>query len=197
MNIQPHTLTIDGSKVHGLVAGSEEARPILLLHGASFSSETWREIGTIDVLAEAGFCVYAVDLPGYGQSESSDMEPGLWMTKLYEELSLEKSVILSPSMSGRFSLPFVTEHPDQVSGFVAVAPVEITKYEKKLGQITCPVLAVWGENDTTIPVEHADVLVLGAGNGRKIIIPGGSHAPYMSDPATFHRELLGFLKELQ
>ncbi len=48
-----------------------------------------------------------------------------------------------------------------------------------------------------IPVEHADMLVLAAGNGRKVIVPGGSHAPYMSDPTTFHPELLGFLKELQ
>ena len=196
MNFQSHTLTIDGNKVHALIAGPEEGNGCLLLHGASFSSETWREIGTFEVLAKAGFRVYAVDLPGFGNSESSDTEPGLWMKNLFEELKLEKAVIVSPSMSGRFSLPFMIKQPDEMSGFVAIAPVEITKYETKLGQITCPVLAVWGENDRTIPLVHADILVLAVENGRKVIISGGSHAPYMSDPATFHRELLGFLKEL-
>src|SRR4051795_6181782 len=99
-------------------------------------------------------------------------------------------------MSGRFSLPLVTEEPERVAGFVAVAPVGITDHEDQPGRISASVLAIWGENDNLIPQEQADLLVRGGNSGRKVIIPGGSHAPYLSDPAALHAELLKFLSEL-
>ena len=186
----------EGGRVHYRIEGHEQGRPVVLLHGASFTAETWKQIGTMGALSEAGFLSFAVDLPGHGKSLPSKENFRTWLRDLLDSLEVERPVIVSPSMSGRFSLPLVTNDPERVSGFVAVAPVGILSYESALNRITAPVLANWGEHDRTIPVEQADLLVGAVQNGRKVIISGGSHAPYMSDPATFHVELIGFLEKL-
>jgi len=196
MAIKSLRLSVDGRNVHYLAAGPAEGRQVVLLHGASFSSKTWQEIGTIEALVEAGYRVVAVDLPGYGQSEATDTPRTTWLGSFLDKLKIEKPVIVSPSMSGGFALPLITDEPERVAGFVAVAPVSIPQYREKLDQISCPVLAVWGENDRTVPFENADALVQAVESGKKVIIPDGSHAPYMSDPVRFHQELLGFLSNL-
>ena len=189
-------VALAGGKVHCLLTGKQDGQPVVLLHGASFSAQTWQDIGTIDALAGAGYRAIAVDLPGFGKSESGGEDPKKWLGELLDALAIAKPVVVSPSMSGQYALPLVTDQPERVKAFIAIAPVAIMQHKDQLARITAPVLAVWGENDRLIPQAQADLLVSSAKHGRKVIIAGGSHAPYMSDPAAWHRVLLEFLAEI-
>jgi abhydrolase domain-containing protein 14 len=187
---------VGSGKVHYLAAGPEDGTPVVLLHGASFRAQTWQDIGTLEVLAEAGYRAIAVDLPGFGESPPAEADFSTWLGELLDQLRIGPPVVVSPSMSGRFTLPLVTDSPERVSGFVAIAPVAIPAHADKLGRLTAPILAVWGENDHLIPQSHADLLVQRAPRAAKVVIPAAGHAPYMNDPATFHQALLEFLSGL-
>ena len=46
-----------------------------------------------------------------------------YLDAVFQVLKLEQVIMIVPSMSGRFGLPFLLKHPELLSGFVPVAPI--------------------------------------------------------------------------
>jgi pimeloyl-ACP methyl ester carboxylesterase len=194
--VTPFDVNVDGQSIHGRAAGPKTGAAVLLLHGAAFDSGTWEELGTLAVLAGAGFRAVAVDLPGFGGSKPAHSDPDHFLEALVPVLGLERPVIVSPSMSGRFSFPYLLAHPDRVAGFVPVAPVGAVEYAKRLHESPVPALVVWGERDSTFPISQAQPLADAFADARVLVLPGARHPAYLDQPDVFHRELVEFVKRV-
>lgn len=194
--IAERELVLSGKKLHYLEAGTRGATTMLLLHGARFSSDTWRKLGTIDELAASGYYVVALDLPGFGRSQTVNVERNDLLVSVMDELAIDKAIVVSPSMSGAFSFPLVIRATDRVVGFVPVAPGGIDANIRALRKVSVPTLIIWGENDQIIPLEKSDELAAAITDSRRVILSGASHPCYLDRPDEFHRELMAFADSL-
>jgi len=194
--VESRELKLFGARFHFLEAGQGEAPTVLLLHGARFSAETWRELGTLELLARQGYRALAFDLPGFGESPTADIPPEELLSSLLPLIADQPVIVVSPSMSGRFSLPLVVRRPDFVAGFVPIAPAAIPEYRDRLAGSQVPALIVWGENDEIVPLAQAEALAKAFSNSRRVTLEGAGHPCYLDKPDEFHRELLEFLAGL-
>lgn len=83
-----------------------------------------------DLSAPFSFCLTNT---GFGNSPDSDAVKTdqnrvdlLW--KFMEALGVRTAVLLSPSMSGHYSIPFLMKHSVQLHGFISIAPVGTRSY---------------------------------------------------------------------
>lgn len=195
-NIDSKYIKVQRANIHYLEAGKKGSPPIVLLHGASFQAQTWQNLGTLDFLVQQNYQVVAVDLPGYGQSETFFGAPPEFLREFIERLNLHLPILVSPSMSGSYALPFLIDYRNRLRGFVAIAPVGIARYQDRLQGIELPTLALWGSNDRIIPLQQADLLAQLMPNTQKVVLENAGHACYMRATAEFHQHLLEFINRL-
>ena len=181
-------------------ASTATGQILFLLHGAAFSSKTWQfEIGTIQTMASIGHKVIAVDLPGYGQSERFSGDRGEFLQMLIQTLAPEaKPVLVSPSMSGTFSLPLLERNQDVLCGYIPVAPVATTSYPTSFFQtIEVPTMIVYGDKDTGLGVSSANRLSEIPKATKPQVLLNSRHPCYLDQPETWHTLIYNFIKKIQ
>jgi abhydrolase domain-containing protein 14 len=109
---------------------SDSSATVVLLHGQSFQASTWQDCGTLQALAKHGVRAVAVDLPGHGVTGGHSLaleERPAFLAQLLRALAVRQPLVLvTPSMSSSYALPWISSHADELAGWVAVAPVGLS-----------------------------------------------------------------------
>ena len=118
---------VDGHRVHYQEAGSEDATPIVLIHGFCSSTLVWSE--ALLNLAARGFRVIAPDLLGYGYSgkprnaEYTIASQARVIVGLLDKLAIERAALVGSSYGGAVAATVALDYPERVEKLVLVGAV--------------------------------------------------------------------------
>jgi len=118
---------VDGLRVHYQEFGEPNAPVMLLIHGYSASTFTWKT--SAPLLAEEGFRVIAVDLIGFGFSS----KPGWFdytiqsqarvVERFMDRLGIGSALVVGSSYGGAVAAMLTLDYPERVSKLVLVDAV--------------------------------------------------------------------------
>lgn len=120
---------IDNQQLYYIHRAAPDAT-VLFLHGQGGSTQSWQE--TMPVLHNAGYNVYAIDLPGAGLSEKGlDLNYGHpaqteLIIQFMDAQSIDRTHLVAHAFSGNIALMIAQLYPTRVNKVALVAPTIIT-----------------------------------------------------------------------
>lgn len=123
-------LGVNGIRLHYATGGTNDAEPLVLLHGFPQSWVMWRRVWP--ALAER-HRVIAVDLRGYGDSEKppgiEEYDKGMMAADVHalvRHLGLGRFVLIGHDRGGRVARRYALDYPDDLAGvaLLDILPVE-------------------------------------------------------------------------
>lgn len=168
-------------------------RGVLFLHGARFTSEDWVTLGTLQVVQALGWHAMAIDLPGYGQTRALPYADNNMRAEVvqaaFKFLGTKGNILVSPSMSGKFAMPYVDRYPLNLAAWVAIAPAGLSMWGGPVDDAHSELAfhSIYGASDPLLP--DAKRLANMFRKAESTVIQGAGHACYMDKPEDFHAVL--------
>jgi fermentation-respiration switch protein FrsA (DUF1100 family) len=200
-------VTEDGPRLHAWYMPARGAGPVLLWsHGNAGNIDSRRAL--LLALAARGLAVLAYDYRGYGRSEGSPSEAGVYRdaTAAFDGLVARGTdpatiVCFGESLGGAVSIELATRRRCgaviAVSTFTRLADVARRHYGPlgslagdrfdslaRIGRVSAPILVAHGDQDEIIPYELGERLFAAAPAPRRFFrIPGADHNEALGRPA--------------
>ena len=142
----------------------------------------------------------AIDLPGYGQSGRFNGDRGEILEAIIQALvpGSKPVVLVSPSMSGTYSLPLLNRNPQLLCGYIPVAPVGTSSYPDSFFQsLYVPTMIVYGDQDTGLGVTSSKHLSQIPTSTAPQILTNSRHPAYLDQQEVWHQLIYNFMLHLQ
>ncbi len=175
--------------------------PVILLHGYSFTSDVWRDIGLLERLEAEEIPFAAIDMPYGARSTCSprtrEPEENVWIVREVVKglFSPAKPVLIGASLGGYIALKYITRHP--AAGAVLIAPVGGLEPElaSKYVDVALPIMIIYGTRDRVVPRREIEELARRL-EATLSIYEGAKHPAYLDQPERFIKDVLAFYKAL-
>lgn len=206
----------DGTRLQIWYRKADEGRPtIAYFHGNA--AHIGNRAYSYDALAKKGFGLLALSYRGYGKSEGSPTEEGLYMDARAaiaylngKGLPTGQLILYGESLGSGVAVQMAVEHPvamlvleapytsveDRASELYRFIPVRMMIKDKfrsidKIHSVSAPILLFHGELDPIIPVRHGWALLAAANEPKQgYFFPGVHHNDF--DSALISEHILAF-----
>jgi abhydrolase domain-containing protein 14 len=184
---------------------------VVLFHGNAFSLDNWKETKTLDALTSADFPVYAIDLPVGKGSKSDKVDESKFraykdilpiIESIFSKLGIgfRDLVIVGPSLGGGLAVSYALAHQKRIVALVLIAPALHRldqKEQDEVSNLDMPILLIWGDKDTVIPLEEfGRPLKNQLSHSKLLILKDTGHSAYLEKPSEFNEILTDFLSEI-
>jgi uncharacterized protein len=199
--------TEDGPRLHAWYVPPRDRAPVLLWsHGNAGNIDSRRAV--LAALAARGLGVLAYDYRGYGRSDGSPSEPGVYLdaTAAFDDLVARGTdpatiVCFGESLGGAVSIDVATRRRCgaviAVSSFTRLADVARRHYGPlgslagdrfdslaRLPRVSAPVLVAHGDRDEIVPFELGERLFAAVPTRKRFVrIAGAAHNDALGRPA--------------
>lgn len=127
-----------------------ELNDVFFLHDDQRESSFWqRQAHSMQHLADKGIRSFACDMPGYGRSDgdralarSPEKTRAFILAEMIRLCGTVRPVLVSPGVSGAYSMPLLVYHPETVGGYMAMKTV-----------------STWGDRDGTHVLRDTEKMV--------------------------------------
>ncbi len=142
-----HVWNWNNFSCHWRVIGEEDKQPLVLIHGFGASSSHWRH--NVDFFYQKGFCVYALDLIGFGESEQPtpqklqkldnhfwSLQLAAFLKEIIKTSANRKVILVGNSLGALTALTTAAFYPNLVKAVIAAPLADPTLI--KSAKLTLP-----------------------------------------------------------
>lgn len=148
-------------------------------------------------LAEAGYRVISVDMPGWGQSDAwgggplNEADAQAAVLAVLDGAGALQATLMGKSWGGGIAIATALAHPNRISRLVLTAPAY--REPGRLVELRQPVLLAWAKDDPVIPYQVAALFIETTPNAELVTYLTGGHSAAPNNAEDFAARMIAFL----